>query len=329
MRQMNRAIRIHATGGPECLQLDEVPVPVPQRGEVLLRHLAIGVNFLDCYHRSGLYPLPALPSGIGSEAVGVVEQIGEGVSGVRIGDRVGYAGGVAPGSYADRRTVPAWRLVPIPAAVEDAPAAALLLKGLTAEYLVRRTFKVGPGHRVLVHAAAGGVGLLLCQWLRHLGALVFGTVSTEAKAALATANGCHHAIVTSREDFVAVLQRITKDKGVDVVYDSVGKDTFDRSLSCLKTRGMLVSFGNSSGVPRAVAPAELQKGGSLFLTRPVLQDYTGTRQELLRASEVLFGLVQSGVLKAHVDGTFPLAEAAKAHARLEARQSTGAMVLVP
>ena len=303
-------------------------MPVPQRGEVLLRHLAIGVNFLDCYYRSGLYPLPALPSGIGSEAVGVVEQIGDGVNGVRIGDRVGYAGGVV-GAYADRRTVPAWRLVPIPAGVEEVPAAAVLLKGLTAEYLVRRTFRVGPGHRVLVHAAAGGVGLLLCQWLRHLGALVFGTVSTEAKAALAGANGCHHAIVTSREDFVAVVQRITKEKGVDVVYDSVGKDTFDRSLSCLKTRGMLVSFGNSSGVPRAVSPAELQQGGSLFLTRPTLGDYTGTRQELLRASQVLFGLVQGGVLKAHVDGTLPLAEAAKAHRRLEARESTGAMVLVP
>jgi NADPH2:quinone reductase len=329
MHQMNRAIRIHATGGPECLQLDEVPVPVPQRGEVLLRHLAIGVNFLDCYYRSGLYKLPALPSGIGSEAVGVVEQLGEGVNGVRIGDRVGYAGGVSPGAYADRRTVPAWRLVPIPEAVEDVHAAAVLLKGLTAEYLVRRTFRVGPGHRVLVHAAAGGVGLLLCQWLRHLGALVFGTVSTEAKAALAGANGCHHAIVTSREDFVAVVQRITKDKGVDVVYDSVGKDTFDRSLSCLKTRGMLVSFGNSSGQARAVTPTELQLGGSLFLTRPTLGDYTGTRQELLHASQVLFGLVQGGVLKAHVDGTMPLADAAKAHRRLEARESTGAMVLLP
>jgi NADPH2:quinone reductase len=329
MRQTNRAIRIHATGGPECLQLDEVPVPVPQRGEVLLRHLAIGVNFLDCYHRSGLYALPALPSGIGSEAVGVVEQIGDGVRGVQLGDRVGYAGGVTPGAYADIRTVPAWRLVPIPDAVEDVPAAAVLLKGLTAEYLVRRTFKVGPSHRVLVHAAGGGVGLLLCQWLHHLGAFVFGTVSTDAKAALAAANGCHHPIVTSREDFVEVVKRITKEKGVDVVYDSVGKDTLDGSMRCLKPRGLLVSFGNSSGVVRAVKPSELQQAGSLFLTRPVLQDYTSTRQELLRAAEVMFGLVQSGVLRPRIDATFPLAEAAAAHRRLEARASSGAMVLLP
>ncbi|HEX6813877.1 MAG TPA: quinone oxidoreductase [Planctomycetota bacterium] len=326
---MNRVIRIHRTGGPECLQLDELPVPVPQRGEVLLRHAAIGVNFLDCYHRSGLYPLPSLPSGIGSEGIGIVEQLGESVQGLRTGDRVGYAGGVEPGSYAERRALPAWRLVPIPPGVDDATAAAVLLKGLTAEYLVRRTFKVGHGHRVLVHAAAGGVGLLLCQWLHHLGALVFGTVSTDAKAELAAANGCHHPIVTSREDFVDVVHRITKEKRVDVVYDSVGKDTFDGSMRCLKPRGMLVSFGNSSGVPRAVLPAELQKAGSLFLTRPVLQDYTSTRQELLRAAEVMFGVVQSGVLRPRIDATFPLAEAAAAHRRLEARASSGAMVLTP
>ena len=326
---MNRVIRIHRTGGPECLQLEEVPLPSPGHGEVLLAHRVIGVNFLDCYHRSGLYPLPSLPSGLGSEAVGIVEVLGGGVQGVQVGDRVGYAGGVLPGAYADRRTVPAWRLVPIPATVDDVTAAAVLLKGLTAEYLVRRTFKVGPGHRVLVHAAAGGVGLLLCQWLRHLQATVFGTVSTDAKAELAAANGCHHAIVMSRDDFVAVVRTITKDKGVDVVYDSVGKDTFEGSMRCLKARGLLVSFGNSSGVPRAIAPMELQHAGSLFLTRPTLQDYTSTRQELLRAAVVLFGLVQGGVLKAHVDRTFPLAEAAAAHRRLEARQSAGAMVLLP
>jgi len=325
---MNRAIRIHRTGGPECLQLDEVEVPAPARGEVLLRHLAIGVNFLDCYHRSGLYPLE-LPSGLGGEAVGIVEALGEGVQGVAVGDRVGYGGGVAPGAYADRRTVPAWRLVPIPPEVESVTAAAVLLKGLTAEYLVRRTFKIGPGHRVLVHAAAGGVGLLLCQWLRHLGATVFGVVSTDAKAALALANGCHHPIVSSREDFVVVVREITKDKGVDVVYDSVGKDTLHGSIKCLKKRGLLVSFGNSSGPPSAITPAELQHAGSLFLTRPTLHDYTSTRQELTNAAEVLMKLVRGGVLQPRLDRTFPLEQAADAHRRLEARQSAGAMVLLP
>ncbi|HEX5050175.1 MAG TPA: quinone oxidoreductase [Planctomycetota bacterium] len=326
---MNRAIRIHRTGGPECLQWDDVPMPTPERGEVVLAHRAVGVNFLDLYQRSGLYALPGLPSGLGNEAVGIVEQLGPGVQGVHVGDRVGYAGGVPAGAYCERRAVPAWRLVPIPAGIEDTTAAAVLLKGLTAEYLVRRTFKVGPGHRVLVHAAAGGTGLLLCQWLRHLGATVFGTVSTEAKAELASANGCHHAIVTSRESFVAVVRTITKDKGVDVVYDSVGKDTLDGSLQCLKRRGLLVSFGNASGAPRAVVLAELMQAGSVFVTRPTLLDYTSTRQELLRAAHVLFGLVEGGVLRVRIDCTLPLAQAAAAHRRLEARQSAGAIVLLP
>ena len=325
---MNRAIRIHRTGGPECLQLEEVEVPGPARGEVVLRHLAIGVNFLDCYHRSGLYPVP-LPAGLGSEAVGVVEALGDGVQGVAVGDRVGYAGDVPPGAYADRRTVPAWRLVGIPAEVDDVTAAAVLLKGLTAEYLVRRVFKVGPGHRVLVHAAAGGVGSLLCQWLRHLDATVFGVVSSDEKAAAALANGCHHVAVSPREDFVAVVREITKDRGVDVVYDGVGQDTLRGSLRCLRRRGMLVSFGNASGRPGPVELAELQSGGSLFVTRPTLHDYTATRQELVAAAEALWKLVRPGVLKARLDRTFPLAAAAEAHRRLEARLSTGAMVLLP
>lgn len=319
-------IRIHRTGGPECLQLDEVPLPAPGRGEVQMRHTAIGVNFLDCYHRSGLYPLP-LPSGIGSEAVGIVTAVGAGVVGVSVGQRVACAG-VAPGCYAAARNVPAWRLVPVPAALPDATVAAVLLKGLTAEFLVRRVFKVGPGHRVLVHAAAGGVGLLLCQWLRHVGATVVGVVSTVAKAELAAASGCHHVVVRERDDVAAGVAAFTQGKGLDVVYDSVGQATLRESLQCLRPRGLLVNFGNASGRPEPVALPELQ-AGSYFLTRPTLHDYTATRQELVRAAEVLFELVVAGVLQVRLDSTFPLAAAADAHRRLESRQSTGAIVLVP
>ncbi|MFO1077723.1 MAG: quinone oxidoreductase [Planctomycetota bacterium] len=325
----NPGIRIHETGGPERLWLEELPVPTPARGEVVVRHRAIGVNFLDCYHRSGLYPLPGLPSGIGSEGAGVVEAVGPGVDRLAPGARVAYAGGVAPGSYCLLRAVPAWRLVPVPDAVNDTTAAAVLLKGLTAEFLVRRLFRVGPGHRALVHAAAGGVGLLLCQWLRHLGASVFGVVSTRAKAELAAANGCHHPIVSGEEDFVAAVRAITKDKGVDVVYDSVGKATIGASMRCCKRRGTLVSYGNSSGAPDPIAPGDLMRAGSLFFTRPSLVDYTATRQELLRAAEVVFDHVAAGVLRAHVHTVLPLAEAAEAHRRLEARATTGALVLAP
>lgn len=325
---MVRTVRVHAVGGPECLVVDDVDLPPPARGEVQVQHTAIGVNFLDCYQRSGLYPLPSLPHGIGSEAVGRIVAIGEGVHGLALGDRVGYAGGVSPGSYAERRNVPAWRLVPVPAAVEDMAAAALLLKGLTAECLVRRVFKVGPGHRVLVHAAAGGVGLLLCQWLRHVGASVFGVVSTAAKEAAAMAAGCHQVIVRERDDVVEAVARLTQQKGLDVVYDSVGRTTLRESLQCLRKRGLLVSFGNASGRPDPVALAELA-AGSFFLTRPTLNDYTATRSELLRAAEVLFALVTGGVLRGAVDGTFPLDAAADAHRRLESRASSGAMVLMP
>jgi NADPH2:quinone reductase len=325
-----RAIRVHAPGGPEQLVADDVALAPPQRGELQVRHTAIGVNFIDCYHRSGLYPLPSLPHGIGSEAVGRVEAVGDGVHGFAAGDRVAYAAGVAPGSYADARNVPAWRAVPVPDGVDDVTTAALLLKGLTAEMLVRRVFKVGPGHRALVHAAAGGVGLLLCQWLRHVGATVFGVVSTAAKAELARANGCHVVVVREEEheDVAGAAARLTQHKGVDVVYDSVGATTLRESLRCLRKRGLLVSFGNASGRPAPVELAELQQG-SFFLTRPTLPDYTATRAELLRAAEVLFALVEGGVLRAHVDSTRPLARAADAHRRLESRQSTGAIVLVP
>lgn len=325
---MVRAVRVHRVGGPENLVVDDVELPPPARGEVQVQHTAIGVNFLDCYQRSGLYPLPALPHGLGSEGVGRVLALGDGVHGLATGDRVAYAGLVPPGSYCVARNVPAWRLVPVPEALDDVAVAALLLKGLTAEFLVRRVFKVGPGHRVLVHAAAGGVGLLVCQWLRHLGATVFGVVSQDAKVGPAREAGCHHVIVRSQEDVADAVSRLSQGKGLDVVYDSVGKDTLRESLRCLRKRGLLVSFGNASGRPEPLALAELQ-AGSFFLTRPTLHDYTATRDELLRSARVLFQLVGGGVLRARVDSTFPLAEAASAHRRLESRQSAGAIVLVP
>lgn len=325
---MTRAIRMHRTGGPEVLALDDIDLPPPARGEARVAHTAIGVNFLDCYHRSGLYPLPSLPHGLGSEGVGRVEAVGEGVHGLAVGDRVAYAGGVTPGSYAAACNVPAWRLVPVPPGVDDVALAGALLKGLTAEFLVRRVFKVGPGHRVLVHAAAGGVGGLLCQWLRHVGATVVGVVSTAAKADVARASGCHHVVVRAEDDVVDAVARFTQGRGVDVCYDSVGKDTLRESLRCLRKRGLLVSFGNASGRPEPVALAELQ-AGSWFLTRPTLHDYTSTRSELLHAAEVFGKLLAGGVLRPRVHAVLPLAEAATAHRLLESRATAGALVLTP
>ncbi|MBM3974120.1 MAG: quinone oxidoreductase [Planctomycetes bacterium] len=325
---MVATIRIHRTGGPEVLALDDVELAPPGRGEARVAHTAIGVNFLDCYHRSGLYPLPTLPHGLGSEAVGVIEALGDGVHGLAVGDRVAYAGGVAPGSYATARNVPAWRLVPAPASVDDVTLAASLLKGLTAEFLVRRVFKIGPGHRVLVHAAAGGVGTLLCQWLRHVGATVVGVVSTAAKADAAFAAGCHQVVVRAEADVADAVARFTHGRGVDVCYDSVGKDTLRESLRCLRKRGLLVSFGNASGRPDPVALAELQ-AGAFFLTRPTLHDYTSTRNELLHAAEVFGKLLAGGVLRQRVHAALPLAEAAAAHRLLESRTTTGALVLLP
>lgn len=325
---MVAVVRVHAVGGPEGLSLDDVALPPPPRGEVQVQHTAIGVNFLDCHQRRGLAPLPSLPHGLGSEGVGRVAALGDGVRGLQVGDRVAYAGLVAPGSYSHARNVPAWRLVPVPAGLDDVAVASLLMKGLVAEFLARRVFKVGPGHRVLVHAAAGGVGTLLCQWLRHVGAQVLGVVSTAAKAAAAQQAGCHQVIVREQQDVVDVVLRTTQGKGLDVVYDGVGRDTLRESLRCLRRRGLLVAFGHASGQPAPVELAELQ-AGSWFLTRPTLPDYTATRDELLRASEVLFKLVLGGVLQARLDGTWPLAAAAEAHRRLESRQSTGSLVLLP
>jgi len=324
---MTRAIRIHATGGPEALQLDDVTLPPPGPGEARVRHTAIGVNFIDTYHRSGLYPLP-MPAGIGSEAAGVVEAVGAGVTDVAVGQRVAYCGG-APGSYADARVIPADRLVPLPAAVSDRDAAALLLKGLTVQYLFRQTFRLQGGETILFHAAAGGVGLIACQWAKALGVRMIGTVSSDEKAALARAHGCAETIVYTREDFVARVKALTGGTGVPVVYDSIGKDTFPASLDCLAPRGLFVSFGNASGPVAAFNLGLLAQKGSLFATRPTLMGYAAKRAELLAMADDLFAMVAAGKVKADVRQTFPLAAAVDAHHALESRATTGATLLIP
>ncbi len=323
---MPKAVRIHVPGGPEVLRWDEVEVGRPGPGEVRLAQTAVGLNFIDVYHRTGLYKLP-LPAVIGSEAVGVVEEVGPGVTELGAGDRVGYAGVV--GAYAQARVIAADRLVPLPDTVSDATAAAAMLKGMTAQYLLRRTCRVERGDAVLVHAAAGGVGLIASQWARHLGATVIGTVSTDEKAALARAHGCEHPIVTTREDFVARVKAITGGRGVRVVYDSVGKDTWDGSLDCLQPLGMMVSYGNSSGPVPPFSPLVLSAKGSLFLTRPTLMAYTARRADLLACAAELFEVIGSGVVRIEVMRTYALADAATAHRDLEARRTTGSSVLLP
>jgi NADPH:quinone reductase len=322
---MTRAIRIHAHGGPEVLRFEQVPLDPPGPGEAQVRHTAVGVNFIDTYHRTGLYPLPSLPHGLGMEAAGVVEAVGEGVDGVRPGDRVAYVHG--PGAYAEARNVPADRLVELPAQIADDVAAAMMLKGMTVEYLVRRCYRVQKGDTVLLHAAAGGVGLLACQWLRHLGATVIGTVGSEAKAALARAHGCDHPVVYTREDFVARVRELTGGEGVAVVYDSVGRATFPASLDCLRPRGTFVGFGNASGKPDAFDMGLLAQKGSLYVTRPTLFTYTRTREELLESAHALFDVVGQGVVRVNVRQRWPLAETAEAHRALEGRATTGSSVL--
>jgi len=302
-------------------------LPAPGPGEALVRHSAIGVNFIDTYHRSGLYPLP-LPSGIGSEAAGVVEAVGPGVTDVAVGQRVAYSGG-APGSYAEARVIAADRLVPLPAAVSDRDAAALMLKGLTVQYLFRQTFPLKGGETILFHAAAGGVGLIACQWARALGVRMIGTVSSDEKAALARAHGCAETIVYTREDFVARVKALTGGAGVPVVYDSIGKDTFPASLDCLAPRGLFVSFGNSSGPVAAFNLGLLAQKGSLYATRPTLMGYAAKRADLLAMADELFSMVAAGKVKADVRQTFPLAAAADAHRALESRATTGATLLIP
>ncbi len=324
---MTHAIRIHQTGGPEVLRHEEVTVAAPGEGEVLVRNTAIGVNFIDVYHRIGLYPL-ALPATLGLEAAAVVEEVGPGVTEVKPGDRIAYAN-PPTGAYAGRRVMPAHRVIKLPDAIADTTAAAMMLKGMTAQFLLRRTKRIEAGDTILVHACAGGVGQILCQWAKHLGATVIGTVGSDAKAAEVKALGCDHPINYRTEDFVTRVRGITGGKGVTAVYDSVGKDTFLGSLDCLAPLGMMVSFGQSSGKPDPFDIGLLAAKGSLFLTRPSLMTYTATRADMVAMAEDLFAVVASGAVRIGVGHTYPLAEAAQAHRDLEARRTTGSLVLLP
>jgi NADPH2:quinone reductase len=323
---MVKAIRIHRTGGPEVLRVEDIELPAPGPGEVVLRQSFVGLNFIDCYQRAGLYEVP-LPAVLGSEAAGVVERVGPDVTLVREGDRVAYASG-GIGAYAEARVVRAEHLVRLPDYVSDETAAALLLKGLTANYLIRHTYPVKAGDIVLFHAAAGGVGLIACRWLAALGARVIGTAGTDEKAQLARENGCHDVIVYTREDFVERVRELTHGRGVDVVYDSVGKLTVPKSLDCLTRRGMLVSFGNASGKPDPIDVLTLSRKGSLFLTRPTLGHYIATREELEAGARALFQAYEAGHVAVHVGQRFPLEHAAEAHRALESRATVGSTLLV-
>ena len=324
---MAKAIRFHKTGGPEVLQLDDIEVGDPADGQARVRNTAIGLNFIDTYHRSGLYPMP-LPSGIGLEAAGVVEDVGKGVTSVKAGDRVGYAGG-PPGAYSQSRLIPADRLVKVPEGISDNEVAAMMLKGLTVWYLLRRVYRVEKGETVLFHAAAGGVGLIACQWLKALGVTVIGTVGSDDKARIAKAHGCDHTIVYTRENFVERVKEITGSRKVPVVYDSVGKDTFMGSLDCLQPRGLLCIFGNGSGPVSAFDLNLLAAKGSLYVTRPSLMVYTARRQDLEAGAKELFDVVKSGKVKIEINQTYRLQDAAQAHRDLEARKTTGSTVLLP
>jgi NADPH2:quinone reductase len=324
---MTGVVRVHQVGGPEVLQFEDSDVGPPGPGQALLRQTAVGLNYLDVYFRSGLYPPPQLPFTPGHEGAGVVEAVGEGVSEVHVGQRVAYAPPI--GAYAERRLMSADRLVALPDEISDEQAAAMMLKGMTAQYLLRRTYRVQSGQTILFHAAAGGVGSIACQWARHLGATVIGTVGSEEKAALARENGCTHVIRYDREDVVARVREITGGKGVPAVYDSVGQATFEASLDCLAPLGMLVSFGQSSGKIPPVDLRILSQKGSLFVTRPTLVTYTAARADLLSTANELFDVVRSGAVKIQINQRFPLREAAEAHRALEARRTTGSTVLLP
>jgi NADPH2:quinone reductase len=321
---MPHAIRVHETGGPEVLKWEEVQVGEPGPGQVRLRQEAAGLNFIDVYHRTGLYK-QEMPFTPGVEGAGIVDAVGSGVSNVQPGDRVAYAGPV--GGYAEQRLIAADRLVKLPEAISSEEAAAMMLQGLTVEMLIRRVFPVKSGDTILVHAAAGGVGLILCQWAKALGATVIGTVGSDEKAELARAHGCDHPIVYTRQDFVAEVERITSGKKVPVVYDGVGRDTFMKSLDCLARRGMMVSYGNASGPVDPFPATLLATKGSLFLTRPTLYDYVITSAELQQAAKELFDVIESGKVKIEVKQRFALKDAAEAHRALEARKTTGSTVL--
>lgn len=324
---MVKAIRMHAQGGPEVMKLEDVDLPKLAAGQVQIKHSVIGLNYIDTYHRSGLYPLP-LPSGIGMEASGTVEAVGDGVTDFAVGDRVAYAA-PPPGSYAEARNLEATKVVKVPDSVDDKLAAAMMLQGMTVQYLIRQIYKVGPGDTILIHAAAGGVGLILCQWAKHLGATVIGTVSSDEKAALAKKNGCDHPIIYTRENFVERVIEITDGKKVPVVYDSIGKDTWPMSLDCIAPTGMMVSFGQASG---PIAPVDLgifAAKGSLKFTRPTLMTYTATKAQLDACAADLFDVVGKGAVSVSVNQEYALADAVQAHIDLEGRKTTGSTVLLP
>jgi NADPH2:quinone reductase len=325
---MVAAVRVHKYGGPEVLTYEDVDIPAPGQGQIKIKQHASGINFIDCYFRMGMYPSPVgLPFIAGNESAGEVNAIGPGVTDLKVGDRVAYVG--ALGGYAAERLVPADRAVKLPANISYEQAAGMMLKGMTAQYLLNRTFKVGKGTILLIHAAAGGVGLIACQWANHLGATVIGTVGSKEKAELAKQNGCHHAILYRDEDFVAKVKEITSGKLCDVVYDSVGKDTFPASLDCLHPLGYFVSFGSSSGQIEAFNINILQAKGSLFATRPTLNHYAAKREDLISCSADLFEKVGSGAVKIPVNQTYALKDAVKAHRDLESRRTTGVSILVP
>jgi NADPH:quinone reductase len=325
---MTKAIRFYETGGPDVLRYEDVELPPPGPDQLRLRNEAVAINFRDVLIRRGGHTPPPLPSGLGLESAGAVEAIGPEVAGFAIGDRVACVAG-PDGAYAQARNIPAARAVPLPADISSRAAAAMMIRGMTAYYLLHQTYAVKPGDTIVIHAAAGGVGLLMCQWAKHLGATVIGTVGDDAKAAIARAHGCDHAIVYTREDFAARVRDLTNGAGVPVVYDSVGRATFEGSLKSLARRGVLASFGEASGDPDPVPPRRLGSLGSVYLTHPSLPDYTATRAELLATANHLFQAVRAGVITIPISAEYPLAEAARAHADLEARKTTGALVLIP
>ena len=325
---MPKAIRIHETGGPDAMQWEDVEIGAPGPGEIRIRHEAVGLNYIDVYFRTGLYPAPSLPFSPGMEGAGVVDAVGEGVDSLAVGDRIAYA---APpvGAYAEERLMPAEKVVKIPAGIDSSQAAAMMLQGMTVEYLLRRTCPVRSGDTILFHAAAGGVGLIACQWAKHLGATVIGTVGNDEKAELARAHGCDHPIVYTRENFTERVRELTGGAGVPVVYDAVGRDTFEGSLDCLQPRGMLVSFGQSSGTIDPFDVGILSAKGSLYITRPTLMTYTASRADLEASAQALFDVVGAGAVRITVNQMFPLADAAAAHRALESRRTTGSTVLMP
>ena len=324
---MSKAFRFHEHGGPEVLRFEDVDIGAPGPAEVRIRNLAVAVNYRDVLMRRGVHAVKSLPSAIGLESAGVIDAVGRDVRGLSVGDRVAYAG-MPEGSYAELRIVPAARVIPLPADIDERTAASMMIRGMTARCLLTETYKVQPGDTILIHAAAGGVGLIMCQWAKHLGATVIGTVSSEAKADIARAHGCDHPIIYTRENFAARVRDITGGEGVPVVYDSVGKATFEGSLKCLRRRGVMASFGEASGDPNPMPPRRLGALGSIYLTHPSVSNYTVTRAELLAAAHDLFAMVGSGRIKIAISQTYPLRDAPRAHADIESRKTTGSIVLV-